>query len=177
MKLFTSVKLATFATAALAKCGLNLETLQAAGDENAVKAHVDAQVAAAKPDADAESALTEAAAENKNLTTALTAAKIGAENFAAFTKALGVVGITAESISDDKGAFSAEKFNAALDAHVKKGAVLQVAKKHGTGPVEHDVNPSAKADKPVGPDGKELTGLARTRAALAAEHAARVAKK
>ena len=155
MKFFAAVKTATFATSLLSKAGLNLETLQAAGDENALKALIDQ--AGAKPNAEAEQAIAEAATENASLTATLKTATEGLASTNASLHALNTT-LAAEGLPVAKP----EEFKAALAAHVSKQTTLALAR-GGHPPVAElpeGATPAAAA-KP--------TGLAAVQASFAAK--------
>lgn len=154
MKFFAAVKLATFATSLLDKAGLNLETLQAAGDDTALKTLIDQ--AGQKPNAEAAEALADAAKENTRLNGALTEATAKADKFSALNTALADSGLKVEKPEDLK---------TALAAHVKKQTALALAKT-GHPPVA-DTPDSAAA-----PIASTATGLNRVEASFQTKRAA-----
>ncbi len=176
MKFFAAVKLAQFATSLFAKAGLNLDTLHAAADENALKAHIEQAVAAApaKPNAEHEQLVAEAVAENLRLTADLALAKKtlgevteGRAAVAAILEPLSATLVASviklDACNDDKGAFSADKFKAALTTRISTKASELVA---ATGGPLLDETPAADATKAAAKTlDPKLTGLARAIAA------------
>jgi hypothetical protein len=141
--------------------GLNLETMLAAGPD-ALKAHLDGLSAKDGELAAAQAKVKELEGKVTTITAESSAANA---KFSTVTTALASVGITA--------ATKPEEFSAALDAHVKQAAAIELSKT-GHKPV---------ADVPPPPPGKTqtidptLTGLARVEAHFKAQASAKSAGK
>lgn len=116
MNFFTSLKTAEFAAKLFSAAGLDLAAIAKAGDENALKAHLESAIAAAVAAAPAK-VDAELTTKVGTLEAALTSAKATND---AVTAALGDVGFKAPAAKADETPEQAQAaFKAALESHIK----------------------------------------------------------
>lgn len=145
MKFFAALKQAEFAAKLFAGAGLDLEKLVAAGDANALKAHLDS-VRAASPSDQLQAALDEAVAENATLSAGNDAL---VAQISALKASLTQTGLKVEEVLDAQGALDVTKLNAQLESLVAKRSREQLAAA-GHPPIEElpgKSAPGAKAAK------------------------------
>lgn len=166
MKFFEAVKQAAFATKLFATAGLS-ELFAAAlnaGDENALKAHLDKF-------SDEKNALDEAIAENATLSAKVAELNKAAEAHAAIVSQLSTLNaqLSAAGIKFEKP----EELGAALNSRISSKARELVA---ATGGPLLDETPSSDATKPGAKQQPELKGLAKVVAAFTAQTAAKAGR-
>lgn len=164
MKYFTARSDAEFARKAFTAAGLDFDKSVADKNTDCLKA----AVAAAKPAADAESILAEAAKENDELKAKLAEAEKSvsiATNFTSLSAATEAVGFKLAEAKDDKGAIAADKIAAQHKALVAKGARDLVAAAGHPGILESvTANPAEDAEKKRKEANAKLSGEDRIRA-------------
>ena len=180
MNFFAAVKQSLFASKLFASVGFNFEDAFKANNENALKAHLDSAIVAAKPageNPEHARLISEAVAENTRLTTelatataALTTAKATiTSSLAPLTSTLSGLGVNVAECNDAAGAFSAEKFQAAHKLVVAKAARTELARHGINEPLAEPApaeDPTKKGEKKPGAG---LTGAAKVQALFAAD--------
>lgn len=132
MNNFTAFKSAAFIGKLFAGTGFDFDAALKAGDENALKAHIEKQIAAAKTgDADQQKLIESAVAENEKLESSVATATANMAtlraSYDAISSSLAASGITADTFTT-AGAFDAVKFKAAHEAAIAKAARVELAK-------------------------------------------------
>lgn len=156
-------------SALFSAAGLNLETMLSAGPD-ALKAHLASLGAADAALATATARINELTAAASAATTAhaIALAAASTEFHALNTKLTASHSVLTALGLDPKAAIDEPAAKKAFTAHVQKAANLELAKS-GHPPIREVPADALKPDALKGPDGKELTGLARTQAIFAAK--------
>lgn len=144
MNFFAAVKQSLFATKLFAAINFNFEDAFKANNENALKAHLDSAIAAAKPtgeNAEHTRLITEAVTENTRLAGELATVKAALEQaniaisghvtrHASIVSTVTACGVNVAECNDAGGAFSPDKFKAAHKLTIATAARTELAR-HG----------------------------------------------